>query len=321
MGSQGEGYHAATIQRRLAALDSSEWLPSPRSAEVVDLSSGAYHQNFLVCCEGKFSVARLNLSSQWGLTKRNQLEREAKVLRAVEGSGVTPEFVALLDGDPPILVETFIDGHEFCYGAATDSVAQALAAVHTYTAGRGDWLPPTEPVSFLFDDGSRLLASMSLEDRGLAEAARLLVGCQDARSSAAPLRASSDVVVHTDLIHSNILERADGCRIIDWEGARRGPAEWDLAYFLSPVTLRWAPEQAVQMSRLEVDRFIQTYARAVGLAADSITESIHALMPAVVFRSLAWCVAKASEAPPVGGSVLADIASLAYIESLMHIFE
>ena len=52
------------------------------------LAAGEYNENFLVTAGNSRYVFRVNHGSQLGLDR--QIEYEYRVLRAVEGSGVTP---------------------------------------------------------------------------------------------------------------------------------------------------------------------------------------------------------------------------------------
>lgn len=309
------------ITAQLSALPASEWLPSPASVQVMPLCVGTYHRNFLVRCEESTCVARSCTTSQWGLRPEDQLAQELSTLHAVEASGVTPKPIALVKGDRPLLIESFIDGKPFTYGAAVDDVASAIAAVHRCAAIEHPGLPTTDPTIFLLQDGTRWLAYADATGRIAKEARTLLRQYEAALVGRAIRNSGSPVIVHTDLIHSNILITSDGCRIVDWEGARIGPPAWDLAYFLSPVTLRWAPQGVQKISQEQRERFIRRYADETEADRVTVSESIASLMPFVVFRALAWCQGFASSQSIDRTGRLGEFTAPEFIASLGFLFE
>ncbi|MGA2322064.1 MAG: aminoglycoside phosphotransferase family protein, partial [Solirubrobacteraceae bacterium] len=253
------------------------------------LSLGAYHLNFRLTSGGRRSVVRLSRTSQWGLSSHEQLAREFATLRDVESSGVTPCALDLVPGDPPMLIETYIDGQPFLYGLRLRDAARAIAAVHRSLPRHAlPHLPMAPPQRFLVEDGLRWVARA--EAQGFTPVTvRLLLRAAESLCEATAMSADPLVIVHTDLIGTNLLVTDTGCAILDWEGARLGPAAWDLAYFLSPVTLRWASAGAGQLSVGEKQAFLTAYARAADVDPDALRASVVALLPWVVFRALAWC--------------------------------
>ena len=281
---------AALVHAALGRLTPSEWLPDPQGVSVQSLSAGAYHHNFLVTSNGRRCVARWNRTSQWGLTSRQQLHREFAVLTDLRHSGVTPIPYALIDDDLPLLIESFIDSSPFRYGPDLASCANAIAAVHCQEPIHSrPALPAEPPQQFLLDDGAEWLRRAEATG-GQRPSTDLLRRAMLNLKELPVLHASNKVIVHTDLIHSNILLTTDGCAIVDWEGARLGPAAWDLSYFLSPVTLRWAPEECLPISPSDRRSFLVTYAEAVNRDVEVIIEEVEDLLPFVIFRALAWCV-------------------------------
>ncbi|MGD0045144.1 MAG: aminoglycoside phosphotransferase family protein, partial [Isosphaeraceae bacterium] len=198
---------------------------------------------------------RLSRTSQWGLSSHEQLAREFATLRDVESSGVTPCALDLVPGDPPMLIETYIDGQPFLYGLRLRDAARAIAAVHRSLPRHAlPHLPMAPPQRFLVEDGLRWVARA--EAQGFTPVTvRLLLRAAESLCEATAMSADPLVIVHTDLIGTNLLVTDTGCAILDWEGARLGPAAWDLAYFLSPVTLRWASAGAGQLSVGEKQAF------------------------------------------------------------------
>jgi aminoglycoside phosphotransferase (APT) family kinase protein len=280
------------VRERLAACEPSPWLPEPSVIEELTLLSlGAYHLNFRLTCGGQCSVVRLSRISQWGLSSDAQLTKEFATLRDVEKSGVTPRPIDLVRGDLPMLIESYIDGKPFRYGSRLCDAAQAIAQVHRVQPRCAlPHLSELPPQRFLLEDGLLWLARAEAR-KSIPSTIRLLLQAAQLLRTKPTLRMTGRaVIVHTDLTAANLLVTKDGCAILDWEGARLGPAAWDLAYFLSPVTLRWTSAGAGLLSVEEQQAFLTAYAEAAHLNPVSLSVSVAALMPWVVFRSLAWCV-------------------------------
>jgi aminoglycoside phosphotransferase (APT) family kinase protein len=243
-------------------------------------------------------------------------------LQAVEASGVAPKPITLVNGDRPLLIESFIDGKPFMYGPMVNDVASAISAVHRCAAIGSPTLPVTDPTMFLLQDGARWLAKADTAEKAARDARTLLRKYERALTGRAIRSIGPSVVVHTDLIHSNILTTSDGCRIVDWEGARIGPPGWDLAYFLSPVTLRWTPRGCPAMSQDQQERFVRRYADESGLDYIEVSQSIVSLMPFVVFRALAWCLGFALSSPSADRTGrLVEFTAPEFIASLGFLFE
>lgn len=279
----------AAVARRLKAQEPSAWLPEPRRWRLRELSLGAYHFNYELTCGNQRSIVRLSRRCQWGLSATDQLRKEYLTLCDLAASDVTPRPLALIDGEPPMLIETLIPGRPFSYGPSLKDAAQAIASTHALPAVRSRTMLATDPPSsFLVEDGlARLEAAAS--SIGRTPTIDRLMQFSTGLSLPSAQTAEAPVIVHTDLIASNLLVTAGGCAVVDWEGARLGPAEWDLAYFLSPVTLWWAPPQD-RPTRRQRDAFLASYTAARGQDMRGIYQAVRSLLPFVVFRALAWCV-------------------------------
>jgi aminoglycoside phosphotransferase (APT) family kinase protein len=285
----------STLKGALASECEREWLPRPEAVTVTVLAVGTYHTNFLVQSVDAVFVARYNRLSQWDLSPRNQLEREFATLRDLTASGVTPIPLALLDGDEPFLLESYIPGSAFHYAADTPACAIAIAQAHACapqsTLGL---LSATSPFEFLLDDGESWLDRAVRVDGavgfyGAAESTTILRRTHDRLAEASPVIFDApNIIVHTDLIQSNILRTETGCALVDWEGARIGPRAWDLAYFLSPVTAQWALPRA-ELGASHRDDFIRVYAEKSGIDPVQLDAEVSQLMPYVMFRALCWC--------------------------------
>lgn len=279
------------VRERLVSMAPRPWLPDPSCVRLETLSSGAYHDNYRLTCGAQRSVVRVNRLSQWGHTSEQQLAREFATLQDLQESGATPLPLDLLPGDPPLLIETYFEGEPFRYGDQLALAARSFAAVHCqpirYAAGR---IPTGSAQAFLIENGEYWLQQA---ERGAGQAGPSVRLLRQAarRLQVAPVRSSSPAgIIHTDLIANNLLVEKGRCCILDWEGARLGPVAWDLAYFLSPVTIRWAPAGTVPPSAQERSSFLSQYALAAGVETTTIADAVAQFLPLVIFRALAWCV-------------------------------
>jgi aminoglycoside phosphotransferase (APT) family kinase protein len=233
-------------------------------------------------------VIRVNRSSQWGLTSEDQLRREYAVLERVGGTGHTPVPFAMIGGETPFLVESFVPGRKFSYSTAgLRFAAIAIADVHaTPVSNAPPTLGPGDARTDLIEDGEGWLAMVPRSGR--PGVSRKLLS-DFASTIHVPTMVHPESIIHTDLIHGNMLLTSTDCKIVDWEGARLGPIAWDLAYFLSPVTTRWATGFR-ELKEVQAALFLEEYARRRALPIDLLRREVAAFMPLVVFRALSWCL-------------------------------
>jgi len=285
------------ITARIRALAPEEWLPEPRSATVAVLAAGAYHQNFVLCCGELTCMLRLNLASQWGLPADEQLRREHDTLADLAGSGVTPRPIALLDGDPSILVEELIAGRPFRYDEDLELAAESIARIHAQPARvSAELLPVIDAAGFLIADGDRWLAGARQAGR-LHETVSLLTEARDDLEGIPAAPGGPMSIVNTDLNAGNLIVAGERCFVVDWEAARRASFAWDLAHFLAPTTTLWHRPSACRLSGVLRDEFLTSYAAESRLPADAVAGAVARMTGPVSFRALAWCAgALASEA-------------------------
>lgn len=276
------------ILSTIRALPPREWLPEPARANLGQFRSGAYHSNYLLRSGASTSIVRINRSSQWGLSAERQLAREFDVLVAIQGAQKAPIPLAYFPGPESFIVESFIEGQPFRYTAkAVGLVGESIAAVHSASrSAPRNIIPIGDPFQDLFQDGVQWLQKAS-GAKSLQSSVRILTRFGD--SIRRGEKWDSSQVIHTDLIHGNILTSATDCKFVDWEGARFGPLEWDLAYFLSPVTVRWVDGQGDLEPGLVAELYAG-YSRVSGRSLDELEAAVRRIMPLVVFRALAWCL-------------------------------
>jgi aminoglycoside phosphotransferase (APT) family kinase protein len=273
------------------------------------LADGVYHSNFLVRAPGVTYVARVNRESQWGLSCSAQLSREFAVLRDLESAHVAPAPIALIDVGPmPFIIESVVPGEYASHDRDLIACAQAIARAHDCAPVHSAALLDATPAKdFLLADGKALLTSCRITEAN-QHTLGLLTDAADLLGTVA-LTETEQVLLHTDLIQKNLLVDRGRCMIVDWEGARIGDRAWDLAYFLSPVTLSWAYPPA-NLDDEQKATFITAYARFAGVDRTELAEQIRKFTAFVIFRALSWCTAYASNSTQIAPSALDRLAVL-----------
>jgi aminoglycoside phosphotransferase (APT) family kinase protein len=278
-------------------------LPEATPATVRPLPSGAYHRHAVLATPNDAWLLRACTGPQWGVPAAAQLTREHATLRALEPTGVAPRPVALLEAEngagAPVLVEELVSGRHLDYARDMAAFGAALAQVHALTPLH---LPRACARDELLTDGRACLADAhpGAED----EEAVALVRRLEAAAAAAPVAPSRLVLVHTDLNAANLLVDR-GARILDWDAARLGPPEWDLAHALSPTTTHWDAASACTLDPEDCEALLEAYVAAAfdrGAAAHAVAR-VPALLAAVAFRALAWCLGFAAQARAEGLAV------------------
>ena len=277
------------LQNTIVALPATNWLPEPKRVTIQPLADGVYHANFTVESGNRRSVIRVVRQSQWGLSVSDQLLREHAVLEDLIHTEVAPRPLALVKSGPiPFTVESLIRGEYVNHSSDLVACAVAFAAVHTCTPTRSrHLLDQRSAKTFLLNDSSERLKNCRRSARWarsvtlLARALHML--------AATDLPSYEPTLIHTDLIQKNLLVNGSKCGIVDWEGARIGCPAWDLAYFLSPVTLGWADPPAM-LDDHERMLFLRAYSDETKGSVNSLYDDIASFMPFVLLRQLSWCV-------------------------------
>ena len=271
-------------------------LPEATPATVRPLPSGAYHRHAVLATPNDAWLLRTCTGPQWGVPAAAQLAREHGTLRALEPTGVAPRPVALLEGDSAgaraVLVEELVSGRHLDYARDMAALGAALAQVHALTPLH---LPRACARDALLADGRAWLAAA--EHAGEDDEAVALVRRLEAAAAAAPVAPTTLVLVHTDLNAANVLVDR-GARILDWDAARLGPPEWDLAHALSPTTTHWDAATSCTLDPEDCEALLDAYVAAAGDrdAARRAVARVPALLAAVAFRALAWCLGFAAQA-------------------------
>lgn len=289
----------ATVLERFMSLDQLPAWPArgvkgtSKRPGVWMLARGCYHANLLWRTADESFVVRIPTAHQFG-DALSQLRHEFGVLKVVEGSGLTPKPVALVERGSrwaPFLVESFLAGRPLTYEQDLLQAARSLAVIHSVSVpqrGRGQ---PTKASHVLVADG---LARVSLAVRGDVVAAQLRHMGEELLGR--PWQGiGQEALVNTDLHRANFVI-GPCCGVVDWEGGRWSDVEWDLAHFLSETTTSWGPGCALRLPPEAVVSFLAEYDQRVGLDSKrELAKQTIALLPFVSFRYLCWLWQAAAE--------------------------
>jgi aminoglycoside phosphotransferase (APT) family kinase protein len=268
-------------------------------ASVVRFGGGDRHAVFKATCAarpGAPDALVVRISALSGAAEREQVAREAAVLRALEGSAAPRLLDVSCDGrwfDTPVMCTEFIEGDHREFASATRSELEALGTVVGSVHAR-----PAGDLTGLFD-GSRTAAGYLGEwgeliagylpklrqplpqqvgsgiERALPAVGRILSG---------PLRdawTGDDqqlVLLHGDITPGNVLW-ADHPVLIDWEYARLGDPADDVAYIFGQHDLSAWQRQA----------FWSGYRRRVPQqAVDQIAGRVRLWEPVILLGSALW---------------------------------
>lgn len=209
-------------------------------------------------------------------------QHEARVTRAVfAAGGPAPEVLGevTLDGRFGIVLPRF-DGPTLKQATRTGDITreQAGAILATLCRAVHETRPPPEALSLreAMDARLRLVGSVLPE--------RIITGVLALIERSPP----DDVLCHSDLHPGNVIMTAQGPRLIDWLGAARAPAAYEIAQCHVLIS-ELDPEHADEPERATVDSALQAeYARLAGIAPAALTAAMQPYLPIVrVFLLLA----------------------------------
>ena len=202
---------------------------------------------------------------------------EVRMIRAVRAAGVpVPEVFGevTLDGRFGIVLQR-LDGPTLLQLTRTGAVTfdQAGAIVAALAMSIHKTPPPPEVLSMReymedqlgHDDGKLIPKHIATEILALID--RLPPG---------------DGLCHTDLSPGNVIMTAEGPKLVDWAGAKRGPAVLELG-FLHVVLSELGPEMADNPERPRAtNAAAQTeYARLTGISPAELTAAMEPYLPIV----------------------------------------
>ncbi|MCK8484487.1 phosphotransferase [Aliiroseovarius sp. S2029] len=201
----------------------------------------------------------------------NDGTREALALRALSGAEIAPDLVAFQDST---IGETVIYQHIEGRGWSGDvtEVARMMARLHAHTPPDG--LPElTVTPAALCADG------LGMAPSGLTAPPPVPDELPNARRA----------FLHGDIVPGNILDTANGLRLIDWQCPALGDPSADIAIFLSPAMQLLYGHRPLNGD--EIAQFLSAYRRESN-DAQTIAR-YRALSPLYHWRMAAYCLWKA----------------------------
>ncbi len=196
------------------------------------------------------------------------VQHEAQMTRAVfAAGGPAPEVLGevTLDGRFGIVLPRF-DGPTLTQATRTGAITpeQAGAILATLCLAVQKTRPPPQALSLREAMDARLRFSGSVLPERITTGVFALIDHL----------AADDVLCHSDLRPSNVIMTAQGPRLIDWLGATRAPAAYEIAQ-CHVLLAELGPEHAVN-SALQAE-----YARLAGIAPAALTAAMQPYLPIV----------------------------------------
>lgn len=213
------------------------------------------------------------------------LQHEARMTRAVfAAGGPAPEVLGEVtsDGRFGIVLPRF-DGPTLRQALRTGAITpeQAGAILATLCLAVHQTPPPPDALSL------RQAMDARLQFAGNVLPERIISGVL-ARIERV---GGKDVLCHSDLHPGNVIMTAQGPRLIDWLGAARAPAAYEMAQ-CHVLIAELDPEHCDEPERAPVNSALQLeYARLVRMAPEALTAAIQPYLPIVrVFLLLGGAV-------------------------------
>jgi Ser/Thr protein kinase RdoA (MazF antagonist) len=203
------------------------------------------------------------------------LQHEARMTRAVfDAGGPAPEVLGevTLDGRFGIVLPRF-DGPTLKEATRTGALTceQAGAILATLCLAVHETRPPPEALSL------RQAMDARLQFAGNVLPGRIITGVFALIEHLAP----DDVLCHSDLHPRNVIMTAQGPRLIDWLGAARAPAAYEIAQ-CHVLMSELDPEHAEDPEGAPVNSALQAeYARLAGMAPAALTAAMQPYLPIV----------------------------------------
>lgn len=217
---------------------------------------------------GEAAVLKLYRSGTPNPLFPNDPRAEAAMLQHLGGHDIAPDLIAAfsVDGLDCNLYHA-LDGTRWADGV--EQVAALIQKLHDVPAPAG--LRHTA-------NGSEGVLAQAHEILRLADAE---LGLQDQVSRNVIGPSEQSVLLHCDIVPGNLIDGADGLRLIDWQCPAIGDATEDIAVFLSPaMQLLYRGEQLTDQ---ETSDFLAAFPKTQ-------QDRYHALAPAYHYRMAAYCL-------------------------------
>ena len=203
------------------------------------------------------------------------LQHEARMTRAVfAAGGPAPEVLGevTLDGRFGIVLPRF-DGPTLKEATRTGAITRERAGAILATLCLA--VHKTRPPSGVLSLRQAMDARLRFVGNVLPE--RMIKGVFALIEHLTP----DDVLCHSDLQPRNVIMTAQGPRLIDWLGAARAPAAYEIAN-CHVLLAELGPEHADDPERATVNSVLQAeYARLAGIAPAALTAAMQPYLPIV----------------------------------------
>jgi len=268
------------------------YIALPAGADWTPLSGGRTNKIWKVDAPGKALVVKLFSGYDRNPLFPNDGASEAKVLRALDGTGIAPSLVGTVETSLGFcIVYEHVAGHSWRTGAA--KVASVLTQLHSMSV-RPD-----------------LRTILSGSDAIQAKTETILSGCSDPKAArifamkpsmiVAPL--SDGCLIHGDVVPNNVIVSNEGLRLIDWQCPSIGDPCEDIAVFLSPAMQ--SLYGGAGLSSVEYRDFLGAYKNR------KVSERYNQLAPWFHWRMAAYCLWKAERgAADYADAMLLELAAL-----------
>ena len=272
-------------------VTSRNWLVGEISCSF--LASGEYNENFLLECNNRRYVFRINHGTQLGL--QNQIEYEYFVMDAVRDSNVTPlpyhySLAGEKLGDGVLLME-FIEGRPLDYGTDLQAAAHIFAKIHSLPVD-SRLIRQHNPITDICRESLELLNRFSplhyhdVHTRlcKYHDELQKLGGWKDNLFTDESL-----CIVNTEVNSGNFIIGAGRSCLVDWEKAVVSCRYQDLAHFLLVTTTLWKTDW--RLSDEQKTSFLKYYHQTADLELplDEIIERTKLLERVILLRALSWC--------------------------------
>lgn len=268
---------------------------------VAPLAQGEYNMNYRIQQDGRAWVLRLSVASQIELDSPQQIIYEARTLRMLAPSGVTPQ-VHFVDPDPDglpygLLLMKYLPGESLDYRRDLADAARLFARVHSVTVASADnhLIREAQPLSETYRECTTLLdvyLKSDLADPALRGYLReVLAWAEEARAREAYFVADPwSCIINTEVNSGNFIANrvAGTLHLVDWEKPLWGDPSQDLSHFCVPTTTLWKTDY--RMSPTDRQAVIDAYRAALVDAhlRDTIEDRVRLRDPFNCLRGISW---------------------------------
>lgn len=243
-----------------------EWADT-RPELVARLSGGSTNESYLLEADGHKLVMRLNTKA----TSLFGLDREAELIAMTNAADLAP---AVIYCSNEFLVTEYLQGRHWTKDEVSNSarsvrLAALIKAIHA--------LPRTQYVLDIVDRCNHYWAAIETLAVEVPRDLSHLRSRLERKISSWQLPAEQLRPCHNDLVLDNIIDTAEGLKLIDWEYAAMGDPYFDLAVLIEYSNLSASASRALVANYTEVpDQSRLSQNRLTFKYVDILWQLIHA---------------------------------------------